>query len=243
MAEHGLIAGALMSSPVRRLIKPTTPRTVHLLNLSSALDAPVQAEATTEADFVRLAALCPNVVHIAAQPESFELPTGRYTPDYRIDCVNGQRSYWEVKLESRIEKYGTTFAAMSAQALALNARFFVISDTSIRRRSQHKTAQLIHRYAKAQPTAKECELVVAEVLGAREGISTQRLLQRTSVARELVLHLLACRRLTFKSRVGIDSHDLLIHPSFLEDRDELLLARWLDVSTWKPNARTRSRAS
>lgn len=43
-----------MTAPVRRLVKPTTPRTVHLLNLG-ALGAPVQAEASTEADFVRLA--------------------------------------------------------------------------------------------------------------------------------------------------------------------------------------------
>jgi len=82
-----------MTAPARRLIKPTTPRTVHLLNLSGALTSPVQAEATTEADFVRLAALCPNVVHIVSQPETFELPDRRYTPDYRIECRGGRVTF------------------------------------------------------------------------------------------------------------------------------------------------------
>ncbi len=120
-----------MTAPARRLIKPTTPRTVHLLNLSGALSSPVQAEATTEADFVRLAALCPNVVHIVSQPETFELPEGRYTPDYRIECRNGQVSYWEVKLEKRIAEYRSTFGAMAALAATKNARFFAISNTSM----------------------------------------------------------------------------------------------------------------
>jgi hypothetical protein len=225
-----------MTAPARRLIKPTTPRTVHLLNLRGSLAAPVQAEASTEADFVRLAALCPNVVHIVSQPETFALPGRRYTPDYRIECRNGQVSYWEVKLEERIDKYRSVLDAMAAHAATKAARFFVASNRSIRRNSQHKSAQLVHRYAKANLAQDVIDHVLSTARGFATGISIADLKRRTSAPEELLFHLLARRLLTFKTRIGTHGTDLVIHPELMEQQDELCFADWLGVAPWRAHA-------
>lgn len=225
-----------MTGPVRKLIKPTTPRTVHILNLSGALAAPVQAEATTEADFVRLAALCPTVVRIDSQPETFDLAGARFTPDYRIECLGGCVSYWEVKLEARISKYRTTFDAVAEKLTSAGVRFFAVSDASIRRHSAHQVAQLIHRYAKVEASKDATDKVLADALLHPRGITFKELRRCTSAPEELIFHLLARRHLTFKTRIGIRADDQVIHPKFLGCTDELLLASWLGVSPWRANA-------
>ncbi|WP_454909734.1 Tn7 transposase TnsA N-terminal domain-containing protein [Variovorax gossypii] len=132
-----------MSTPARRLIKPTTPRTVHLLNLRT-LPAPVQAEATTESNFVHIAALCPATKSVASQPETIELPGGkRYTPDYCVETQDGGQSFWEVKLESRIGSYRHRFALAAAHFSQRGAPFFVISEKQLRDGRLHRDARLI----------------------------------------------------------------------------------------------------
>ncbi len=229
-----------MTAPVRRLIKPTTPRTVHLLNLR-ALAAPVHAEATTEADFVRLAALCPTVRHIVSQPCTIKLGDREFTPDYRVECHSGTVSYWEVKLESRFDKYRSLFNEAAVHLHAQGARFYAISDASLRRRDQHKFAELLHRYGKGQPPDAVLDRVLAEVRAHPHGYPIEQLAVRALVPPELIYHLLAHRRLTFKNRIS--ASDLLVLPEQLEKTDDLLLSSWLDVSAWRTDAGTGARAA
>lgn len=229
-----------MTAPVRRLVKPTTPRTVHLLNLG-ALGAPVQAEASTEADFVRLAALCPPVKSVVAQPCTLDLNGKQFTPDYRIECDSGAVSYWEVKLGSRFEGYRAVFNAAARHLRTEGARFYAVSDVSLRRRDQHQFATLLHRYGKAQPPEAVLARVLAEARACPSGYPLAELAVRACVPHELVYHLLARRRLTFKRRVGV--RDLLALPEYLEKTDDLLLASWLDVSPWRSDAGTDARTA
>lgn len=229
-----------MNAPVRQLIKPTTPRTVHLLNLG-ALAAPVQAEASTEADFVRLAALCPTVRNIVSQPCTLDLDGQAFTPDYRIDCGNGVVSYWEVKLEQRFDKYRSLFNKAASHLHAQGARFYAISNVSLRRRDQHQFAELLHRYGKGAPPEAVLNRVLAEVHEHPDGYPIDQLTVRALVPHELIYHLLARRRLTFKNRIS--ASDLLVLPEHLEKDDDLQLASWLDVSPWRPDAGTGARTS
>lgn len=232
MADSRL-QGAHMTAPVRRLIKPTTPRTVHLLNIGS-LGSPVQAEASTEADFVRLAALCPAVKRVLAQPCTLQLSGGLYTPDFLIECHNGATSYWEVKLAARFDQYRSLFND-AAQLLALQGfRFYAVSNLSLRRHDRHRFAQLLQRYEKAQPSEGDIRRVLDAARSQPSGLCITELAELASVRSELVYHLLARRELTFKSRVS--AHDLITLPELLEIRDDLLLASWLDVSPWRTNA-------
>ncbi len=234
------LRGCVMNAPVRRLIKPTTPRTVHLLNIST-LDRPVQAEASTEADFVRLAALCPSVKRIEAQPCTLDLDGRRFTPDYRIECHSGVSSYWEVKLETRFDKYRPLFNDASRHLAGLGARFYAVSNVSLRRGDQHHAAALIHRYGKARPAEADLERVLQAAGGFAQGCPAASLAARAQVPLELIYHLIARRRLTFRRRVGV--HDLLILPEHLENQDDLQLASWLDVSPWRTNAGTGARVA
>lgn len=230
----------VFTAPIRRLIKPTTPRTVHLLNIS-ALAAPVQAEATTEADFVRLAALCPTVKHIAAQPCTLLLSGQEYTPDYRVECYSGAVSYWEVKLEKRFNDYRALFNQAAQYLHEQGERFYAISNVSLRFRGHHLHAELLHRYGKAEPAEVDVARVLTEARGHPNGCSAVRLAARARAPLELIYHLLARRRLTFKRRIG--EADLITLPEFLEKEDDLLLASWLDVSPWRTNAGTHARAA
>ncbi|HEY4081856.1 MAG TPA: hypothetical protein VGM81_14275 [Burkholderiaceae bacterium] len=228
-----------MNAPVRKLIKPTTPRTVHLLHLS-ALESPVQAEATTEADFVCLAALCPAVRSIVSQPCTLDLDGHQFTPDFRVECDSGACSYWEVKLEARFSKYRTLFTAAAGHLQGRGEHFYAISNVSLRQRNQHKLARLLDRYGKARPKEADVERVLREARSRSAGFTAAELATRAQVAPELIYHLLARRQLSFKKRIGIGSADPLIHPQYLEKQDDLLLASWFDVSPWHANAGANS---
>lgn len=232
--------GEALPAPARRLIKPTTPRTVHLLNIP-ALAAPVQAEATTEADFVRLAALCPAVKHIAAQPCTLALGSQTYTPDYRVECHNGSVSYWEVKLEKRFDDYRALFNEAAQYLHQRGERFYAVSNVSLRLGGRHRHAELLHRYGKAEPDKTDVARVLSEASAHSHGYSAVRLAVRARVPLELIYHLLARRRLTFKRRIG--ESDLITLPEFLEKQDDLLLASWLDVSPWRTNAGAGARTA
>lgn len=224
-----------MTAPVRRLIRPTTPRTVHLLNIH-ALECPVQAEASTEADFVRLAALCPTVKRIVAQPRTLDLGIGQYTPDYRIECHSGAVSYWEVKLEKRFSRYRPLFGAAARCLHAEGSRFYAVSEVSLRAGKQHEIAALVHRYGKARPAEAALDRILREVHAQPSGYPAVELAVRARVPLDLVYHLIACRRLTFKRRIRMSAP--LILPEHLENEDDVQLASWLDVSPWRTDAGT-----
>jgi hypothetical protein len=222
-----------MDQPVRRLIKPTTPRTVHLLNLRGVLPCPVQAEATTESAFVQVAALCPATRYVSSQPETLELPGQNYTPDYRVETLDGRTAVWEVKLEAKVPKHRTLFNLAARHLAARGEQFFVISEKSLRRRDQHHAVRLVLRYAKGHFEPAELAKVTQYLLAHPPGASIQQLITELNVARDLVFHLIAKRVITFAGAVSTASNSRLIHTDYLENNDALYLARWLGVSPWR----------
>lgn len=224
-----------MDTPVRRLIKPTTPRTVHLLNLRGVLPAPVQAEATTESAFVQLAALCPATRYVSSQPETLQLPGKNYTPDYRIETLDGRTSVWEVKLESKVPKHRALFNLAARHLAERGEQFFVISEKSLRRRDLHHTVRLVLRYGKGHFEAADVARVTQYLLAHPPGASIQQLATELNVSRELLFHLIAVRVITFVGAISTAANSRLIHTDYLENKDALYLARWLGVSPWRTN--------
>lgn len=225
-----------MSTPARRLIKPTTPRTVHLLNLRT-LPAPVQAEATTESNFVHIAALCPATKSVASQPETIELPGGkRYTPDYCVETQDGGQSFWEVKLESRIGGYRHRFGLAAAHFSQRGAPFFVISEKQLRHGRLHRDARLILRYGKAHYPQQALNDVLQCLQTSRDGLPIAELRERLNVPRELLFHLIALRQITFADGIGTTETTVLKAAQSTEFTNAIHLARWFNVSPWRPNA-------
>lgn len=222
-----------MDTPVRRLIKPTTPRTVHLLNLRGVLPSPVQAEATTESAFVQVAALCPATRYIASQPETLQLPGQAYTPDYRVETLDGRTSVWEVKLEAKVPKYRALFDLAARHLADRGERFFVISEKSLRRRQQHQIVRLVLRYAKGHFDPADVAKVSHHLLAHPSGASMEALMTQLGVTRELLFHLIATRVITFADATSTAAQNRLVHTQHLENKDALHLARWLGVSPWR----------
>ena len=225
-----------MSIPARRLIKPTTPRTVHLLNLRGILPAPVQAEATTESAFVQLAALCPATKSITSQPERIELVGGKsYTPDYRVETQDGNQSFWEVKLESRIPAYRQMFGMAAAHFSQRDASFFVISEKQLRSKRLHKDARLVLRYAKATYARDDVNRVLRHLTVYPSGLCIAELCESLQVTRELLFHLIALRQITFASRVSTVESTVLKVAHSSEFKNAIHLSHWFNVSPWRPN--------
>lgn len=224
-----------MSAPVRRLIKPTTPRTVHLLNLRGVLPAPVQSEATTECAFVLLAALCPACKCIVSQPCTIALEKRSYTPDYRVETQCGERTFWEVKLEARIGSYRPLFARASAHFRAEGHSFLVISEKQLREGGKLESARLVLRYAKARYPSEELWRVLEFMHSLPKGLPLAELMVQAAVTKELIFHLLARKQLTFASGIGTEPNTQIIHSDYLEAHDANHLARWFGVSPWRAN--------
>jgi hypothetical protein len=224
-----------MDTPVRRLIKPTTPRTVHLLNLRGVLPSPVQAEATTESAFVQIAALCPAIRYVSSQPETLQLPGQTYTPDYRVETLDGKTAVWEVKLEANVSKYRALFNLAARLLAERGEQFFVTSEQSLRRRNQHHAVRLVLRYAKGHFEPADVARVTRHLLAHPAGASIQQLATELRVPRELLFHLIATRVITFAGPVSTAPNSRLVHTDYLENKDALLLARWLGVSAWRTN--------
>lgn len=225
-----------MDTPVRRLVKPTTPRTVHLLNLKGVLPSPVQAEATTESAFVQVAALCPATRYIASQPETLQLPGQAYTPDYRVETLDGRTSVWEVKLEARVPKYRALFDLAARHLAERGEQFYVISEKSLRRRRQHQIVRLVLRYAKGHFDAADLAQVAHYMQAQPAGASIEDLMTKFSASRELLFHLIATRVIGFAGAMSTGSNSRLIHTDHLENKNALYLASWLGVSPWRTNA-------
>lgn len=222
-----------MDTPVRRLIKPTTPRTVHLLNLRGILPAPVQGEATTESDFVQVAALCPATRYIVSQPETLGLPGRTYTPDYRVETFDGRTSVWEVKLEAKVHKNRALFNLAARHLAERGEQFFVISEKTLRRRRQHQVVRLVQRYAKGHFDPADIAGVTQYFSARPTGALIEELTAQLPVTRELLFHLIAKRVITFANAAITAPSARLIHTDYLERRDALYLARWLGVSPWR----------
>ncbi len=222
-----------MNTPVRRLIKPTTPRTVHLLNLRGVLPSSVQAEATTESAFVQVAALCPATLKVSSQPETLQLPGCNYTPDYRVETIDGRLAIWEVKLESKVPKHRSLFNLAARHLAERGQQFYVISEESLRRRDQHETVRRVLRYAKGHFESADIARVTQHLLVHPQGASIQRLATELMVPRELLFHLVATRVITFAGAISVAPNCRLIHTQFLENNDAVYLARWLGVSPWR----------
>jgi hypothetical protein len=97
-------------------------------------------ESLLERDALLLLDFDPDVAHLAVQPETFVWTEAgrqrRYTPDIRLETVNGEIIYRQVKLASRLAADPTLngrLPAIEAECAARGARHEMWLDTDIRR--------------------------------------------------------------------------------------------------------------
>ena len=71
---------------------------------------------------------------------------------------------------------------------------------------------------------------------SRGGLPIAELRERLNVPRELLFHLIALRQITFADEIGTTETTILKATQSTEFTNAIHLARWFNVSPWRPNA-------
>lgn len=189
----------------RKIVTRSPSRTVRIINLPSLLPAPVEAESSLEADFVQRAALIPGVVALIAQPFLLPVSPKGYTPDFLLSysCCD-HKAIIEIKVARKVARYQPLFDRAAAFLKEKGYAFYVVTEKVLRRENvDHRVSQIL-RYAKSSFSSAETSRAVQVLVAYPQGLPIGTLRNKAGVSRELILHLIACRRLTTGPRLLTD---------------------------------------
>jgi len=228
--------------PARQVVKPTTHRSVGIVNVSWLQPDGIPHESELEAAFIRYAVLCPAVREISAQP--FQLPwtdaagaDRAYVPDFQVTLLDGTKVVVEIRPARFIEKDREKFDAAARLLGQKRIDFIVISDELLPKELQVLT-RLLLRSARGELGA---DLITrADELVARAGIGGLAWNEAlaSGIAERDWHHLLGRRR--FVSDTGLSLrptsrlHQPLDWPG-ARDHERLQFDRWFGCQAWRPN--------
>lgn len=228
--------------PARQVVKPTTHRSVGIVNVSWLQPNGIPHESELEAAFIRYAVLCPAVREISAQP--FQLPwtdaagaARAYVPDFQVTLIDGTRVVVEIRPLRFIAKDHEKFDAASRLLGQKRIDFIVISDALLPKELQALT-KLVLRSARGELGA---DLITrADELVARAGAGglawTDAL--ASGIAEHDWLLLLGRRRIIADTGVTLLPTSRLHQPldwPGVRDHERLQFDRWFGCQAWRPN--------
>lgn len=153
--------------PARQIVKPTTHRSVGIVNASWIQPEGIPHESELEAAFVRHAILCPAVVSIQAQPFRLDWFDGdgvarEYVPDYLVTLSDRHRVVVEVRPARFVDKDCLKFDAAAATLAGNGIGFVVITDGHVPK-SRQQAGRFILRSARGKlggdRISRACDLV------------------------------------------------------------------------------------
>lgn len=221
-----------MEPSKRRVVHRSPARKVWQLNLTHFQTEPIEAESSYERDFVYISALYPYCKRIQHQPFRMDLPSGKYTPDFRIDFQDASTAIVEVKPEEKSSTYAQTFAEAARQLEQHGVLFLVAAEDALYRNQRDRRARLIRRYAKSGYSSQEAAEILQLVHEAEAGISIGALTKR-GIGLRTVFAMLAHRQLETTSDLAIDD-EALVRPvqPLTETKHAHHFTCWLDVAAW-----------
>jgi hypothetical protein len=224
--------------PARKVVTRSPARTVRILNLNGILDVPVECESTLERDFVYRAALCPTVSRIRHQPFQLTLPSGqKYTPDFLVTHRSGQAAVVEVKLDSKVAEYCSTFDQAARQLHARGISFVVLTEHLIQRDRLHEDAALILRYRKTVVARDKLERVLKSLSGAgTAGMPVLELVDGCGIDFGQLYHLICTRVVHLPLGQKLSGTTRLCLANNLESDHEVLIERWFGAEVWATHA-------
>jgi hypothetical protein len=124
-----------------------------VLNPGWLLNHPVEHESHLEKNFVMVALACPVVTDIVHQPVTLELthPNGeisKYTPDFQITFVDGDKTLVEVKPEKFLPEHQEKLNLAKGQLAKEMMPLLVVTDKHINANGLSSRAILLMRYAR-----------------------------------------------------------------------------------------------
>ena len=153
--------------PARQVVKPTTHRSVGIVNASWFQPEGIVHESELEAAFVRHAILCPAVLSIQAQPFRLDWVdedciARQYVPDYLVTLSDRHRVVVEVRPLPFVGKDRRKFDAAAVTLVSKEIGFVVVSDEHVSE-SRQRAGRLILRSARGELTEDRrscaCDLV------------------------------------------------------------------------------------
>ncbi len=228
--------------PARQVVKPTTHRSVGIVNVSWLQPHGIPHESGLEAAFIRYAVLCPAVKAISAQP--FRLPwtdgagvEHDYVPDFQVTLNDGARLVVEVRPKRFIEKDREKFDA-AAQILGHKRIDFIVISDVLLPKGLRALAMRVLRNARgdlaADLVSRASELVARAGIG---GLAWQDALA-SGIAEHDWFHLLGRRRIVADTGLMLCATSRLHQPldwPGAQEHERLQFDCWFGCQAWRPN--------
>lgn len=202
-----------MEASNRKIVTRSPKRTVRIINLPTLLPTPVAAESSLEANFVQRAALVPDTRALVAQPFRLPVTPNGYTPDYLQTFSNYDlKAVIEVKIARQLTRYKSVFDSAASFLRENGYTFYVVTEKVLRFEKIEQRISRILRYAKAIYPQEDCTRIEQMLTEYPKGLPIGSLCRKTGVSRELLLHLIANRRLSTGHRLLIDDAAVITLP-------------------------------
>ncbi len=222
-----------MEPSKRKVVQRSPAHTVRLLHLPHLQKTPVEAESALERDFVQIAALFSFTESIEHQPFRLVWDDASYTPDFLIRFKDASQLVVEVKPLVKVDKYRALFDRASEKLKGHKLPFMVATDTQLQAGQRVANALLIRRYAKTSFTESSCDRAIKLVEVRSDGMSFLELCSDTPISRELILHLVARRRLAVSPNLAIGSNAMVFPVNHLKEQSHAIqFASWFDAEIW-----------
>jgi len=222
-----------MEPTKRKVVQRSPAHTVRLLHLPHLQKKPVEAESSLERDFVQIAALFSFTESIEHQPFRLVWDDASYTPDFLIRFKDASQLVVEVKPLVKVDKYRALFDRATEKLKGHKLPFMVATDTQIQTGQRVANALLIRRYAKTSFAESSCDTAIKLVDARSDGMPFLELCSDTQISRELILHLVAKRRLALGPDLAIGSTALVFPVTQLKEQSHAFqFASWFDAEIW-----------
>lgn len=221
-------------SAARKVVTRSPKRNVGLINCPWFQSKPIEHESRLEKHFVLRAMLFPGLKSIQHQPFSISLLNHgkRYTPDFLLTFDQGEELVFEVKRSERISGDKDRFGEIARLLREAGLPFFVVHQGQIEGQRRAERAALIRRYAMHRIDAGQAREVTAHVGQCSKGVPIKTLKKRLSVTQEVVLALVANRRITLGKDLFI-SDEALVFPTNQEITNaSVQFGGWFGCSPW-----------
>ena len=191
----------------RKIVSRSPHRRVGYIVCPWLQPEPIGYESLLEAGFVRIAALCPNVLKIRHQPFRLELGDGlgSYTPDFYLDCRGARGVVVEVKPFGHIRKHLAKLQAAQSHLENHNCDFLVCTEVEIYHDERADRASAILRYARSVVPEEKVVTLATRLLNLSYPASASDLAGQLGISVEQVLYFVGRRYLQLGRDLSIES--------------------------------------
>lgn len=217
--------------PPRKIVTRSPHRRVGYVPCSWLQHDHVAYESLLEANFIRIALLCPNLQELRHQPFRLDLgELGTYTPDFLLKCRALENLVVEVKPAGHIAKHAEKLRAAHQILKNKGYEFLLCTEAEIYGDDRAERAGQIIRFARSFLPTKMVSEMVCRLSDLSYPISADALAATLGVGLPQVFYLVGRRYLQAPSDLRID--DLYYTESEEIDDGSFSTRAWIGSAAW-----------